>query len=54
MKIYIPEFIENISADRHIFNLEIDIYRIRRIYEKNSPSVRIQSLFRGYKYRSDH
>jgi len=54
MKIYIPEFIPNITADKHIFNLEVDIYRLKRIYERNSPSIRIQSLFRGFKVRTSY
>jgi hypothetical protein len=52
MKIIIPKFTENIPADQHLFNLEVDIYRIKRLYEKNSPAIRIQSLFRGFRVRS--
>ena len=54
MKIYIPEFIPNITAEKHLFNLEVDIYRLKRIYERNSPSIRIQSLFRGFKVRTTY
>lgn len=54
MKIYIPEFIPNISAEKHLFNLEVDIYRLKRIYERNSPSIRIQSLFRGFRVRTTY
>ena len=35
-----------------MFNLEVDIYRLRRIFERNSPSVLIQSLYRGYRSRN--
>lgn len=54
MKIYIPEFILNISAEKHLFNLEVDIYRLKRIFERNSPSIRIQSLFRGFRVRTTY
>ena len=35
-----------------MFNLEVDIYRLKRIFERNSPSTLIQSLYRGYKSRN--
>lgn len=35
-----------------MFNLEVDIYRLRRIFERNSPSILIQSLYRGYRSRN--
>jgi len=41
MKILIPKFQENQSADQHLFNLEVDLYRVRRLFERNSPSIRI-------------
>ena len=41
MKIFVPEFLENLSAEQHLFNLDIDIYRLKRIYERNSPILRI-------------
>jgi hypothetical protein len=52
MKINIPKFQENISAEQHLFNLEVDLYRIRRLYERNCPSIRIQAVFRGHLFRS--
>lgn len=52
MKILIPKFQENMSADQHLFNLEVDLYRLRRLFERNSPAIRIQAFFRGYKIRS--
>ena len=54
MKIYIPKFVQNISAEKHLFNLEVDIYRLKRIFERNSPSIRIQSLFRGFSVRTTY
>jgi len=54
MKIYIPEFIQNISAEKHLFNLEVDTYRLKRIFERNSPSIRIQCLFRGFSVRTTY
>lgn len=51
MKIRLPDYTNENSAERHLFNLEVDIYRIKRIYEKNSPVLMIQSLFRGAKER---
>ena len=53
MKILIPKFQENQSADQHLFNLEVDLYRVRRLYERNSPSIRIQAFYRGYKVRTN-
>ena len=53
MKILIPKFQENQSADQHLFNLEVDLYRVRRLFERNSPSIRIQAFFRGYKVRTN-
>jgi IQ calmodulin-binding motif len=52
MKIMIPKFQENQQADQHLFNLEVDLYRIRRLHERNSPAIRIQSFLRGYNVRS--
>ena len=51
MKIHSPEFVENLTAEKHLFNLEIDTYRLRRIFERNSPIRRIQSLYRGFRIR---
>ena len=47
-KFFMPKFVHGISAERHLFNLEVDIYRIKRAFEHNSPVIRIQSLFRGF------
>ena len=51
MKIKIPDYIPNLSAEEHLMNLEIDLYSLSRIYEKNSPSITIQRVFRGYQLR---
>jgi hypothetical protein len=51
MKIHIPEYPREKSAEQHLFNLEVDIYRLRRIFERNSPSIMIQSVFRGFRQR---
>ena len=52
MKWHIPDYSDEPNADQHKFNLDIDIYRLQRCYERNSPSILIQSLFRGYKSRN--
>lgn len=52
MKLFVPKFLENQSAEKHLFTLEVDLYRIKRLFERNSPSIRIQSVYRGYMYRS--
>lgn len=52
MKLHIPDFARVKSAEQHIFNLEVDIYRLKRIFERNSPSILIQSCYRGYRARN--
>ena len=32
-------------------NIKLEIYEIQRHFERNSPSIVIQSLYRGYKDR---
>jgi hypothetical protein len=54
MKIYAPDFVEHLTAEKHIFNMEVDIYRLKRIYERNSPVIRVQTMFRGYRVRNDY
>ena len=39
MKLHIPDYAKEKSAESHLFNLEVDIYRLRRIFERNSPSI---------------
>lgn len=52
MKLHIPDYAREKSAEQHLFNLEVDIYRLRRIFERNSPSIMIQAVFRGFKQRN--
>lgn len=47
-----PDFTSERSAERHIFFLEVDAYRLKRLFERNSPSILIQSLYRGYRSRN--
>ena len=51
MSISIPDYANETSAERHIFTLEVDIYKLKRLFEKSSPSIKIQSLFRGYRQK---
>ena len=48
MKLHLPEFPTHKTASEHLFNLEVDIYRLRRLYERNSPVIMIQRVWRGY------
>ena len=41
MKLYIPDYTKEKLADQHLFNLEVDIYKLRRIFERNSPTILI-------------
>ena len=52
MKLHIPEYKHEPSAEQHLFNLEVDVYRLKRIFERNSPSILIQSLYRGHRARN--
>ena len=52
MKLHIPDYARERSAEQHLFNLEVDIYRLRRIFERNSPSTLIQTVYRGYRQRN--
>jgi len=52
MKLHIPDYAKEKSAEQHLFNLEVDVYRLKRIFERNSPSILIQSLYRGYRSRN--
>jgi hypothetical protein len=47
MKLHIPDYTTEKSAEQHLLNLEVDIYRLKRIFERNSPSILIQSFWRG-------
>jgi hypothetical protein len=52
MKLHIPDYSNEKSAEKHMYNLDVDAYRLNRIYERNSPSILIQSLYRGYRSRN--
>jgi len=54
MRLFAPEFKEGLTAEQHLFQVDLEIYKLRRLYEKNSPSIRIQALFKGYKRRVAH
>lgn len=53
MKLYIPDYTQLQSAERHLISLDVDVYRLKRIFERNSPSILIQSLYRGYRSRHE-
>ena len=52
MKLYIPDYTHENAAERHLISLDVDVYRLKRIFERNSPSILIQSLYRGYRSRN--
>jgi hypothetical protein len=52
MKLHIPDYTKEKAAEQHLFNLEVDIYRLKRIFERNSPTILIQSLYRGYRSKN--
>ena len=41
MKVFIPNFEANLSAEQHLFNVEIDLYKIKRQSEINSPILQM-------------
>ena len=41
MKLHVPDYNNEKSAEQHLFNLEVDVYRLKRIFERNSPSILI-------------
>lgn len=47
MKLHIPDYSHERSAEQHLLNLDVDVYRLKRIFERNSPSILIQSFWRG-------
>jgi hypothetical protein len=53
MKIHISDYSNERSAEQHLMNLEVDVYRLKRIFERNSPSILIQSFWRGCASRSN-
>lgn len=53
MKLHIPDYTNERSAEQHLLNLDVDVYRLKRIYERNSPSILIQSFWRGCASRNN-
>jgi myosin heavy subunit len=54
MLIQLPEFKENMSAEKHIDTLDAELYQLRRRYELNSPIIRIQAAYRAFKVRQKY
>ena len=44
MKLRIPDYTNERSAEQHLLNLEVDIYRLKRIFERN-PLITRGCLF---------
>ena len=53
MRISIPDYRAESDARNHLISLNRDVYELKRIYEKNSPSITIQRCFRGFKIRKN-
>lgn len=51
MRLYAPDFKEGLTAEQHLFQVDLELYKLKRLFEKNSPSIRIQALFKGFKRR---
>lgn len=62
MQIQMPEFMENMTAEKHIGTipfpnhtfietLDEEIYCLKRLFERNSPIIRIQAAYRAYRVR---
>jgi CDP-glycerol glycerophosphotransferase (TagB/SpsB family) len=41
MRLYAPDFKEGLTAEQHVFQVDLEIYKLKRLFEKNSPSIRI-------------
>jgi hypothetical protein len=54
MKLHIPDYSHEQSAEQHLYNLDVDVYRLKRIFERNSPSILIQSLYRAFRCRNSN
>ncbi|CAI2372624.1 unnamed protein product [Moneuplotes crassus] len=54
MLVQTPDFIGNMTAEKHIDTLETKLYQLRRRFENNSPIIRIQSAFRAYRVRKKY
>lgn len=53
MRISIPDYTNESDARVHLMSLNKDAYELKRIYERNSPSILIQRIFRGHKIRKN-
>jgi hypothetical protein len=53
MRLSIPEFSLQTDQRNYLIWLNQDVYALKRIYEKNSPSIMIQRCFRGYIVRKN-
>jgi hypothetical protein len=53
MRISIPDYTGESDARNHLMSLNKDAYELKRIYERNSPSILIQRTFRGHKIRKN-
>ena len=53
MRISIPDYTKESDARNHLISLNRDAYELKRIYERNSPSVMIQRVFRGFRIRKN-
>jgi len=43
MHIQLPDFVENLTAEKHIDVLDAELYHLRRQFERCSPIIRLQS-----------
>lgn len=53
MRISIPDYSSECDARNHLISLNRDAYDLKRIYERNSPSILIQRFFRGHRVRKN-
>lgn len=44
----LPQYTPNTTAEEHLIKFEVDLYQLKRLYERKSPSIWIQRFFRGY------
>ena len=51
MKLRLPTYYASTTAEEHLMKLDIDLYQLKRIYERNSPIMTIQRYYKGYKER---
>ena len=51
MRISIPDYTGETDARNHLISLNRDAFELKRIFERNSPSILIQRVFRGFMIR---